>query len=294
MIGENMKMIRTLLVLSLLAVFYLMLLGGDCGTDNDPAPPGVGAPENVKLKVDQDSLGGSFAEISWDASSSHNLGEFKGYRVITYRVNESGDILALFEDRETGKTDSHIVLNIDRDTTRYRSFVIAEMNDGRSSDSVGTQVYSGVYHGRDGGIDEYIEGSLLESGFGFDITNGTGTKYIFNQDNVSLIDLHLRGGEDTLLYFYSPDQFELINAKTTLIGIVGTGQTAFDNTELVEPAMSSAEVRLDNVYLLKTEDEYYIKIWVRSVVNIIDPYPYKHVIFEYKVQPARGLMLVKR
>jgi hypothetical protein len=289
-----MKTMKTLTLLGVFTLIYLVLLGGDCGTSNDPAPQGVGAPQNVKLKVGADSLGGSYAEVRWDASASHNLDEFKGYRVITYRVDESGNNLFLFENREVGKSLSHIILNIDRDTTLYRSFVSSEMNSGRNSDSVATAVYSGVYHRKDGGIDEYIQGSLLESGFGFDIQNGSGQKYIFSQENELLIDLHLRPGEDTLLYFYSPDQFELINARTTLIGIVGTGEEAFDNTELQEPSMSFAEVRVDNVYLLKTEDEYYIKIWVKSIVNIIDPFPYKHVIFEYKVQPAKGLMLLKR
>ena len=176
---------------------------------------------------------------------------------------------------------------------RYQSFVFSQLNDGSESDSVGTVVFAGVFYRTDGTIDEYQIGdqTAILSGYGWDIQTGIGENLPYLAEYSDLIDMHLRAYLTGELLFYSPTLFTP-GTRSTYFSLVGSGQEAFDLTNLDEPTFTSVNVALDNVYLLKTQEGYYIKIWIREIDYINYVVPYYNVLFDYKVQPIAGLRVL--
>jgi hypothetical protein len=275
-------------------LFFLswLLIGGECGTNNENysfPPEPVAPPENIKLVVDAEPDGGeSFAKISWTASLDESKNNFKGYRVTTYVLNSSDQVIYIFEVDSVDKfINSYIVNNINRNV-RYKSVILAELTDGSQSAFRETYIYCGVYYNNDGSINSHVDENSI-SGYGWDIQSGNGNQYLYIENNSSLIDLHLRETSGTLL-FYSPNVFQN-NFKSSKIDLVGSGQDAFDKTDLSEPEKTNIAVEDESVYLLKTSEGYYIKIWVKNIGSIQN---YFNVKFEYKVQPMKGLRILKR
>ena len=274
-------------------VFFLscVLIGGECGTNNENysfPPEPVAPPENIKLVVDAEPAGGeSFAKISWTASLDESKSNFRGYRITTYALNSSDQVIYIFEVGSVDKfINSYIVNNISRNV-RYKSVVLAELTDGSQSAFIETPVYSGVYYNNNGSINSHVDDNSI-SGYGWDTQSGNGSQYLYIENNSSLIDLHLRVTSGTL-FFYSPSVFQN-NFKLSKIGLVGSGQNAFDETNLFEPDETSIAAADESVYLLKTAEGYYIKIWVKDINSIQN---YFNVKFEYKVQPMQGLRILK-
>jgi len=292
-----MKQKKLNLYFTSLVVLFLsyLFMGGDCSTDNEPEPDPnsttVASPGSISFSVDAIPGGSSYALISWTASPDENKNDFKGYRIKTVSLNASGQIVSTFEERELPKTPkSYQVLSINRGT-RYKTFLSAELNDGTKSDSLETKVYSGVYYNNDGIIDSYTAGpSNSKSGYGWGVSTGAGSQYTYSETNANLIDINLRLLENEL-FFFSPDVFNNLY-KTTAFSLVGAGLQAFNETELLEPSGSIIKVQQDNVYLIKTRENYYIKIWIKDIIDNVGGY--FTIEFEYKVQPVEGLRIVKR
>ncbi len=280
------------LILSIAAV--LTFTGGDCGTnDANPQPAAsVAAPTNVNLRVDAVSGGSSFAQISWSASADESNSNFKGYQITTYNVDDSNNVAEMFNTQSVDKNVHLYNVNSINKGSKYISYVYSMLADGTKSDSVATDIYGGVYFYNDAAIDEYTSSGAAKSGFGWSAQNGFGQQYSYVQSNASNIDLHLRKVNDRLKFF-SPDQYPP-GEKSTKISLVGQGQSAFDNTNLDEPTAASVDVDSTNVYLLKTQEGYYVKIWVKTIGSVDDIPPYNHVVFDYKVQPISGLRILKR
>ncbi len=292
------KMLAILFVLTL----YLTFTGADCSKSTVPVQPQTQAPNppaNVYVAVDAIAGGESFAIVSWDKSPQHDDANFKGYIVVTYVVNQLGDPQSTFDSAFVSKIDSRnrVVQNIQRNV-RYKSYVYAVNNDGKSSIPFGTVIYAGVYFG-DGMIDEFKLTGTAKSGFGWDPSTGVGTQYSFGQSNYPFIDLHMRvDSASNVLTFYSPNvKAAYTGARVTKFAVVSkTGQDGFDLVEgLEEPTLSAVSVVKDNVYLLKTQDSIYVKVWVKNIKTTgSGTDAYRTAEFEYKIQPITNLRVVKR
>ena len=165
--------------------------------------------------------------------------------------------------------------------------MFSELNDGTESDSAGTIVYAGVFYREDGTIDEYQPGdsTVIKSGYGWNTLTGNGVNLFFDSGNAGMIDMNLRAGENDSLTFYSPKLFSP-GIKSTKFIFIGKGEDAFDQTYLPEPVDDSIRVDSDNVYLLKTQEGNYVKIWVKSIHFIAGSIPpFYNVTFDYKLQP---------
>ncbi len=271
------------------ALFIFSGCASDTSTNPQDGTSTIAPPTNVDLLVDAIPGGSSYAIITWNGSSDWTRSDFKGYRVITYILNSSNSITGTFSNDLVSKnTNTKNILSILRGT-RYISYVRAELTNGTKSDSVATKIYGGVYANDNGVIDEYLQSnSSAKSGYGWNVSSGAGTQYALTSSNVSSIDMYMEylGG----LKFYSPDN-KLTGGKTTLFGVVDTGQVAFDQTTLEEPTYSVLDVVSNTVYLIKTKEGNYIKVWVREIdfANNINT-----VYFDYKVQPIVDLRLVKK
>lgn len=259
-------------------------------------PPGiVAAVQNVNLKISSDSTGTkSAAEISWSASQDENRSDFGGYRVITYRLDTLGNIDSKFESAEVSKSIHSFVVDSIKTGITYQTFISSRLNDGSLSDSTGTLVYAGVFYRTDGTIDQFEPGdqTLIVSGFGWDVQTGEGFNLPYMAENTDFIDLHLEQNLSGILVFYSPSLFTP-GTRFTLFSLVGSGEGAFDSTTLAEPSLTSIDVDINNVYLLKTQDGYYIKVWVKDLKQIPDVVsPYYRALFDYKVQSVAGLRVL--
>lgn len=293
----NLGFIKNLFVV---LVPILFLIG--CSSSTGPGPVSSSTvlypPTNIQISVDAIQQGGiSFATITWNASRSESDANFSGYEVTTYQLDDSDNVVSRFADKLVPKTThSWVVNNIQRDV-RYITYVRSELGDSTGviavSDSAATEVYGGVYYNNDGQIGDHDsqDGSIL-SAYGWNVNSGNGTAYSLSKNNASSIDLYCKYSSG--IYFYSPDQY-LADGKTTLFGLVGTGSDAFDQTNLSEPKYSSIEVSVDNVYLIKTEQGNYIKIWVKEIKTITNANSSIDVVsFNYKVQPIANLIMVKK
>jgi hypothetical protein len=301
----NMNKFKMLFYILFSAFVFFSLTSGDCGKQTTGPSPAkkVAAPVNIILvltstPLDSSSSPSTTAIVSWDASPDENSSDFKGYRVITLELN-SNHPATVFQEQALGKSArSHQVNNINV-LTKYQTFVIAELTDGTSSDSIKTPVYSGIFYNTNGSIDSYTSSSNSLSGYGWDVTNGEGTQYSFTQQNSKKIDLHLREESTGSLFFKSPDFLDELNGtdyKYTKMNLLGYGQDTFDGTTIDKPDSlfrTEAPVAKDGVYLLKTEEGNYIKIWVKDITQTGNP-AYFNVQFYYKVQPAAGLRILKK
>ncbi len=281
-------------LVTILSIFTasFAFIGGDCTTDseNPPIAGGVGAPANLTLTIDANPGGSSFAIISWDASANESDDNFRGYRISTYQLDSTNAVDTLLSSDQVSKTTRiHTVSDVQRNV-RYRTYVVAELNDGSRSDSVATPVYGGIFYNNNGSIDEYMASGPAESGYGWDVFTGAGTQYAYTAGNAANIDIHLRD-DNGQLTFYSPN-IQSPGTKTTLFRLIGTGDDAFDQTELEEPDQTSIAVNDDEVYLIRTDEGNYIKIWISQISDVGSP-AYSNVRFEYKVQPIQGLRVLK-
>ncbi len=287
----KIKSLSIILTVLTIAMFLLSSCTSDTATNPQPAESSVAPPTNVDLLVDAVTVGGgSYALIFWKPSTDESKADFNGYRIITYTLNSSNAITGTYSNNLVPKsTHTQTVSSILRGT-RYISYVRSELTDGTKSDSVATKIYGGVYYGNDGVVDEFSNTASTKSGYGWNVSSGAGKQYSLTNTNASSIDMYM--GNDTGLKFNSPkNNVNLSGAKTTLFDVVGTGQDAFDQTTLDEPTFSVADVVADQVYLIKTQEGNYIKVWVKSI-SLANNINTAH--FDYKVQPIVNLKLVKK
>lgn len=297
-----MNFTRKLLALILAVTLYFAFTGADCAKSTEPEQPQSQAPNppaNVYVAVDAVAGGESFAIVSWDKSPQHDDSNFRGYIVVTYVVNQMGDPQSTFDSAFVSKIDSRkrVVQNIQRNV-RYKSYVYAVNNDGKKSIPFGTVIYAGVYFG-EGMIDEFKLTGTAKSGYGWVPSTGVGTQYSFGQSNYPFIDLHMRvDSTSNILTFYSPNvKAAYTGARATKFAVVSkTGQDGFDLVEgLEEPTLSAVSVVKDNIYLLKTQDSIYVKVWVKNIKTTgSGTDAYRTAEFEYKIQPITNFRVVKR
>lgn len=290
-----MKKIRLYLFIPALIAFsalFFSLAGCDDNTDEPTGPQmTVEAPTNVKVALDAILGGGSFATITWSASASENMSDFQGYVVVTDSVTANGTRLGRFADSirvSKSENKSVNIVSIKRGQY-YKSYVFAVMTNGQKSNAAQSITYAGVY-ADSASIDELSTSSSAMSGFGWDRTFFSGTQYPFGSSYYQNIDMHLRQtGSD--LSFVSPQSFGASHI-TLYSQLPGTGEEAFNSTEnLAEPNLTTMPVRQNTVYLLKTYDNYYIKVWVTSISQ---GGAFRTVNFLYKAQPIEGFKVLKR
>ncbi len=294
-------------ILTLLLFFPFLMFSLMIGCSNQTTEPiakkTVAPPQNLKLilkatPLDSTASPSTTAVVSWDASVAESNADFKGYRVITVELNNSNQFVSVLQEQAITKSEhTHSIDNIDV-MTKYQTYVVAELTDGTRSDSLKTPVYSGVFYNTNGSIDSYTSSGNSQSGYGWDIKTGEGTQCSYNPANSKKIDLHLREESTGELFFKSPDFLDGLvkNYKYTRILLIGFGQEIFDETMIDRPDSlfrTEAQVITDGVYLLETQEGYYIKIWVKNYGKAGD-LSYYNVKFYYKVQPIVGLRILKR
>ncbi len=281
----------TVLILSIIII--LPFVGTNCKLVENP--PGASAVQNVTVKIDADSTGTeSIAIVNWDPSKDANTNDFAGYYVVTYQLDANGNINSVFDRANLSKSTNTYIVDSIGTGIRFRTYIFSRLTDGTKSDSVGTLIYAGVFYRTDGTIDEFQPGDQTQiiCGYGWDVQTGRGSNIPYLQENENFLDLNMRQNSTGILVFSSPALFSP-GIRTTLISIVGTGQDAFDLTELDEPQDYLADVDSNTVYLLKLQEGNYVKIWVKSINFVAGAVPpFFNVLFDYKVQPIAGLRVL--
>jgi len=269
-------------------------MGGDCSTNNNNeiTPPPTNTlepPASFTFNVDAVAGGDASVTFNWTASPDANNSDFKGYRIITAEVDSNGSITSILQEVSRIKNLTYSIDPLERGR-RYKTYLCAELEDGTLSDTLETEIYAAVFYNTDGVIDSYVPNSSTMSGFGWDVLTGVGTPYSYTQGNASSIDLHMEETRDAP-YFYSPKVFG-DSFKLTRMKLIGSGQSGFDKVDLQEADETILPAENDNVYLLRTQENYYIKIWIKSVEPPSLNHDHYTIHFDYKVQPIRGLRVL--
>ena len=291
MIQKNFKLL--LFSLMFLIASYTFM-GGDCNTNNNndiTAPTStVAPPASFTYKVDADIEENSRVTFNWTASPDENDDDFKGYRIITVELDSNNQFNSVFQEQALNKTiKSYTISSLERGI-RFKTYLLAERNNGTKSDSLETDVYAGVFYNTNGIIDSYVANGYSLSGFGWDVSTGVGTAYPYTQSNAGKIDVHVRelSGEP---YFFSPGGLDE-GYKLTKMKNIGSGLSAFDYTDLPEADETFLAVNLGDVYLVKTQEGYYAKIWIKSIDPPSLDQGYYTLHFDFKVQPIQGLRVL--
>lgn len=293
-----MKYFTKLFTILILLGFGFSFLGSDCstGTDEPVTPVTVAPAADLTIIVDAVAGGSSFAIANWNQSADHSKSDFKGYVAVTYEVNAFGENVAKFDSALVLKIESRKrnITSIARHK-RYKTYVYAINNANKLSIPIGSVIFAGVYYNNDGIIDEFKDPSPARSGYGWNPSTGAGIQYSFASSQFPNIDLHMRM-DGTVLTFYSPKQGDSRARDTKFSQVPGDKQAAFDLVEgLTEPNLSKVSAVKDNVYLLKTQDSIYVKVWVKNIKTTgSGTSAYQTVEFDYKVQPIVNLRVVKR
>lgn len=297
-----MKSPSQILTFIFLITVFFTFTATDCAKTTEPTGPETPAPKppaNVTVVVDAVAGGESFAIVEWEKSPDHDKSDFRGYLVVTYRVNQLGDHLSTVDSVFIPKIESRkrIIQNIQR-SIRYKSYVYSVNIEGKRSIPFGTMIFAGVYFGT-GVVDEFKLSGPARSGFGWNPSTGVGAQYSFAQANYPNIDLHMRlDSASNILTFYSPNvKAAFPGARATRFAVVKkTAQAGFDLVEeLEEPSLAAVSVVKDNVYLLKTQDSIYVKVWVKNIKTTgSGADAYRTAEFEYKIQPITNLRVVKK
>ncbi len=277
-----------------LTLFSVIWWGCPTEVNDPPAPPQpIKGPQNLALKIGAVPGGNTFASVSWVHSEDQGRADFKGYRVTTYELNQNNDVISIFQEQAIQKNSVLHVIDSLILGVRYRTVVSAETIDGVKSDTISTPVYGGVFYNINGEVEEFTADGVSKSGYGWNTAIGTGFIYDYGLATAPLIDIHLRKSTNDRLYFYSPIKY-WPGVKSTRLALIGQGQDAFDRVILPEADSDSVEVNLNNVYLLKTQENKYIKVWVLSIETITAPNAtqFRRIKFDYKIQPITGLRVL--
>ncbi len=276
---------RTLFHSAVSLILVFIFTGGDCLTDNNPYSK-IEAPQSVRIIMDADTGGDSYAIVTWSASVDENDPDFNGYYVGTYELNAANQLVALYQENTT-MTDTFMFVEPVERGKKYISYVKALSKEKRNSDSIATKIYSGVYSD----TSQTISNFTTSNSFGWNVTNGTDSTYALNITNTSFIDLVMIV-QGSNLNFISPNQFPP-GSRVTRIEVIGQGLSAFNETNLSEPLfLNPLLVEEDNVYLLKTQDNFYIKLWVRDIFISTGLPAEVTVTFDYKLQSIAGLLVL--
>lgn len=276
---------RTLFHSAVSLILVFIFTGGDCLTDNNPYNK-IEAPQSVNIILDADSGGDSYAIVTWSASVDKNDPDFNGYYVGTYELNAANQLVALYQENTTMADTLLFVEPVERGK-KYISYVKALSKEKRDSDSIPTKIYSGVFSDTAQAISNFTS----SNSFGWNVTNGTDSTYALNITNTSFIDLVMIV-QGSNLNFISPNQFPP-GSRVTRMEMIGQGLSAFNETNLSDPLfLNPLPVEEDNVYLLKTQDNFYIKLWVTDIFISTGLPAEITVTFDYKLQSIAGLLVL--
>ncbi len=286
----NNKMPSIFIYLFMIGFSFLWL---GCPADINNPPPSsesIDGPKNLTLSINAVQGGNSYSTVNWEPSADQTRDDFRGYRVMTHELNSNNEVVTVFQVQLVNKNVSSF--NVDNlvSGTRYRTSVSAELNDGTASDTVSTSIYGAVFYRTDGMMDEFTsDSSNSKSGYGWP-THSQGYEYEYITSLAPVIDVNLRRNSSGKLMFYNPLTKAPGSRKTKML-LVGSGEEAFNQTDLREPDSDSLEVALEKVFLLKNQDNYYIKVYVKSIETEGNN-SYSTIKFEYKVQTVQNLRVL--
>lgn len=284
-----------------LLIFVLTVFIGFTGCDEDSTSPDpvsdVAAPTNVKITLDAIVGGGAYAIVTWNSSPDESSADFQGYIIVTDSVNINGNRLGRFDSAFVAKSAADLYNLTGLHQGRlFKSLVYAVNTDNALSEAASSVVYSGIYSGT-GSIDEFSTSSETQSAFGWDPGTGLGTQYSYSSSNSNLIDIHVRETNGQL-QFFSPGavpENPINPARVTQFALLGQGGDQYNMavaqySDLQEPSNSSIAIADENVYLIKTQDSTYVKLWVTEISGT----NFSTVEFTYKLQPVQNLKILKR
>lgn len=274
-------------ILASLFITAALFFVAGCDDSTDPVDQTeLAPPTNAEVTLEQSSS--SYALITWSASTDEDLDDFIGYIVNTYEVTSAGSRVVKFDSVFVAKpTHNKTVLSL-APGKYYKTYIHSQLDNDDFSVALETNIYGGVVVGS-GEIDEMHSSASAQSGFGWNSV-GAGTQYAYTSANAATIDIHCRK-EGSTYVFYSPASLTnpIAGARTTkFLSLSDDDWTSSNFT--TEPNKDNVTAGEGDVVLIKTNDNYYVKLKVKDITTAT----FATITFDYKFQNVQGLRAAKQ
>ncbi|MBN1479880.1 fibronectin type III domain-containing protein [candidate division KSB1 bacterium] len=237
-------------------------------------------PTNIKVDPGENAIA-----VAWDASSDEAQSTFAGYNV--YFDTKSSWQLSPdhLPQAVQVKKDVHkcVVKGLENDQQYFLHVRSRQVDDGVSAASVPEEAAAPQAEGKRYTVSmfDYDQSTAANnSGYGWSRDNGQDIPgYHSVMQHVMHIDIlmmELPGAKNKSV-FISPSEADFTQSwpmrNKTLIADIGTQWITLD--QLPETAFkTTAEIKNGHVYIIKTFDDYYVKLRIESIeeVNLLLPY----------------------
>lgn len=282
-------MLRIAGTVLLLGLMGALLVAG-CGEDTEKPEEEFAPPTALRIV----GAGTDAIAISWGRSSDEGLGNFEGY-IIYWNANSSLASLQPPNFPATAKSDtvlkgepkSYTVQDLDQGT-KYFIHVRAYKSNGDYSR--GTNEIDAAPRPEGTGT-IYEKAAPTGNNSGFDFSAGQSFSFVIeNRDNIDIylgtVNTNDSGGD---LYLKSPDQVQSANdwsSRASFIKDEGTADTRAEYDEVTTTTdsgwLKKAAVLLNHVYVIKTPENNYAKIWITAISGTSGT---RTITFQWAFQP---------
>ncbi len=250
-------------------------------------------PQNVRVEMNFDN-GYPEALVSWDPSPDENLKDLTAYEALTYQVTKDGEKrYSPGEGGAFGKKRS-IKVKLRYKGAYYRTYIRSLHANGYyvSQTEAASCIYG--YEILDSGqVDEMSLAREAKSAYGWN-NSGAGSQYVFNSANANSIDICCVK-EDSLFILSSPAAVQNAPAGARQTKFLKLGADYWETVAAIpaDPIYNKTAVSEGDVILLKTQDDYYIKLKIKKI-SAAGSSPYSTIAFDYRFQTMQGLRAAKQ
>jgi hypothetical protein len=274
-----------------LAAALFFVAGCDDSTDPEDVTE-LAPPTGAYVSLDQASS--SYALVGWSASTDESKDDFVGYKIITYEVSSTGAKVAKFDSVNVNKPTHTATVSSLVAGKYYKTYIHSLMDNNDFSVALETNIYGGVVVKANATVDQTHSSASAKSGYGWG-TAGDGVQSSYSSANAANIDLVCRKETNGEIYtFYSPASLDnpLTGARTTKFLALSEDDWSKSDFK-TDPTAVSATAAVGNVILIKTQDNEYVKVKIKSVAKA-GSNDWTTVTFDYKYQNVTGLRAAKQ
>jgi len=241
---------------------------------------GLAPPTNIRIDAGENAI-----NVIWDASPDEAQNDFAGYNV--YFDLKSSQLLSAdrlpFAVQVRKDVHEYVVRGLENGQQYFLHVRSRQIADGISAAGLPEKVATPQPEGKKFTVSMFdydVSTAPSNSGYGWSRENGQGIPgYHSAMQRVKFIDILMMelSTDKSKSVFISPSEANFTEGwplrNKTLIADIGTNWVVADS--LPDAAFTmSAEIKNGHVYVLKTHDNYYLKLRIESVEEVTLMLPY--------------------
>lgn len=254
-------------------------------TSNVLAPP-----QKVVVKIYFDN-GYPEALVSWSPSPQENLKDLIGYEALTYNLKKDGDRYFPGQGGASGKKRSIKVGQLYKGAY-YRTYIQSIHADGYPAPEIASCIYG--YEILDSGqVDEMSTMADAKNAYGWN-KDGAGYQFVLSSAKTDSIDICcIKEGSSYILS--SPAAVENAPAGARQTKFLKLEKDLWETVINIPFELTNDKVAISegDVIILKTQDDYYIKLKIKSIASS-GSNSNSAIAFDYRFQTMQGLRAAKR